>query len=263
MTPRPLPLASIRALAIRTAGAGTVLVVSTGTPISKTAPSGMNDILRRGGQGALGTSGGLTLIKSAAAFTAPRFVTTNQVQRSGSRVEHYAVIQRTTAGDATHESFYPAAGDHERPGMSQRIDGRTYQHYWRVSQQVSDLIRQGEQEHLDDAFRAYELTYKLVADAINALAGQRFGPARTPPEAEALAEAALARRLPRQLGTNPATWVQALERLLEQTKIRDTRGWHALSIDPPLTTEGKIVHPVSTTPTTQIGRVSSSQVVNY
>jgi hypothetical protein len=223
----------------------------------------MADILRRSGNSSLGTSGGLTLIKNAAAFTAPRFVTANQVQRTGSRVEHYAVIQHTSANDATHESFYPAAGDHERPGMTQQINGKSYQHYWRISQQVSSLIRQGEQEHLDDALRAYELTYKLIADAINGMAGQRFGPSRTPSEAERLAEAALARKLPSQLGTDPGKWVQVLDRLLGQTMTRDTQGWHALSIDPPVTVGNMIVHPVSTTSTTQIGRVPSSRVVNY
>jgi hypothetical protein len=262
-TPRQLPFAVIQSLAARTPKARNLLIVHAGSPASRGAPSGMGDILRRGAGGTLGTSGGLTLIKSAAAFTAPRFTTTNQPQRSGSRVEHYAVVQRTSSSDATHDSFYPAAGDHQRPGMTQVIEGRTYNHYWRVSQQVSDLIRQGEQEHLDDARRAYELTYKLIADAINALATQRFGPASTPAEAERLAEAALARKLPSQLGTNPATWVQVLERLLGQTKTRDTRGWHALSTDPDITVNNMIVHPISTTPTTQIGRVPSSQVVNY
>ena len=256
-----LPLAAIQSLAAR--GAADVLLAHAGSPASRGAPAGMGDILRRGATGTLGTSGGLTLIKSAAAFTAPRFVTVNQPQRTGSRVEHYAVVQRTSSGDATHESFYPAAGDHQRPGMTQVIEGRTYNHYWRVSQQVSDLIKQGEQEHLDDARRAYELTYKLIGDAINALATQRFGPASTPAEAERMAEAALARKLPSQLGTNPATWVQVLDRLLGQTKTRDTKGWHALSTDPPITVKDMIVHPINTTPTTQIGRVPSSQVVNY
>jgi hypothetical protein len=111
--------------------------------------------------------------------------------------------------------------------------------------------------------RAYELTYKCVENAINALAGQRFGPARTPAEADRLAEAALAARLPRQLGTNPANWVQTLQRLLDQSATRDTRGWHALTVDPEITVGNMIVHPVSTTASTQIGRVPSSQVVNY
>jgi hypothetical protein len=242
---------------------GRSCVARAGTPVARPAPAGMGDILQRGGRATLGTTGGLTLIKSVAAFTPPRFTTTTQVQRAGSRVEHFATVQRTTSSDATHECFYPAAGDHLRPGMTQQINGRTYNHYWRISQQMSDLLRQGEQEHLDDALRAYDLTYKRVEDAINALVGQRFGPASTPAAAEGLAQAALASRLPTQLGTNPATWVQVLQRLLDQTKTRDSRGWHALSIDPPQTIGNMIVHPVSTTAGTQIGRVPSSQVVNY
>jgi hypothetical protein len=241
-----------------------VLILRAGSPSAQPAPGGMAGILQRGGQQtSLGITGGLTRTKSAAAFTAPRFLTTNSPQRTGTRVDHYATVQRTTSADATHECFYPAAGDHLRPGMTQQINGRTYNHYWRISRQISDLIRQGEQEHLDDALRAYQLTYKLVEDAINAMAGQRFGPASTPAAAEQLAVAALASRLPRQLGTNPATWVQVLDRLLGQSKTRDDRGWHALSIDPEQTIGNMIVHPVSTTATTQIGRVPSSQVVNY
>jgi hypothetical protein len=259
--PHELELSEIQRLATRTEAG--VLVLRAGSPSSQPAPGGMADILRRGGQGSLGVTGGLTLTKNAAAFTAPRFVTTNQAQRTGYRVDHYATVQRTTSADATHECFYPAAGDHLRPGMSQQIGGRTYQHYWRISRQISDLIRDGEQEHLDDALRAYELTYRCVENAINALAGQRFGPASTPAAAEQLAAAALARSLPSQLGTDPSTWVRVLDRLLGQSRARDSQGWHALSIDPPLTIANRIVHPVSTTRTTQIGRVASSQVVNY
>jgi len=104
--------------------------------------------------------------------------------------------------------------------MTQRIGGRVYNHYWRISQQVSALIRQGEEEHLADAERAYNLTYKLIADTINATAGQRFGPAPTPREVERLAEAELAKRLPSQLGTDPRTWVAMLNRLLGARRLR-------------------------------------------
>ncbi|MBK6404615.1 MAG: hypothetical protein IPF66_06020 [Holophagales bacterium] len=55
--------------------------------------------------------------------------------------------------------------------MTQQIGGRTVTHYWRVSPQMSALVRQGEEEHLADAARAFALTYQLVADAINALVG--------------------------------------------------------------------------------------------
>lgn len=228
----------------------------------KPAPGGMADILKQGGHGGLGVSAGLTLIKSAAAFTPPAFVTSNVFQRTAHSVEHFAIVQKTTSADATHDSFFPGPGEHIRPGMTQRIGRTTYTHYWLVSRHISDMIRRGEQEHLDDAARAYELTYKKIETEINAIAGQRFGPADTPAAAARLAEQALAQRLPSQLTTNPAVWPQVLDRLLEQTKTRDTNGWHSVSTDPPQTVGNKILHPVSMD-RARVGQVPSSQVVNY
>jgi len=240
-----------------------VAIFRAGTPSARRPPNGLADIMRRGGQTALGVSGGLTLTKNAAAFTAPRFTTTTTHRRSGYRVEHFAAVQRTTSTDATHECFYPAPGQHLRPGMTQRIAGRTVNHYWDVSPQISTLIRNGEQEHLDDALRAYQLTYQCVENAINALAGRQFGPANTPAEATELARRALAQSLPRQLGTDAANWARVLGRLLRQTQTRDSNGWHSLDIGPPRTRGNMILHPVTATSRTRIGRVPSSQVVNY
>jgi hypothetical protein len=237
-------------------------ILRAGTPLASHPPNGLADIMQRGGQASLGVSGGLTLTKSVAAFTAPAFVTATRHQRSGNQVEHYAMVQATQSMDATHESCYPTAGHHLRPLMLQKIGRRTFNHYWDVSASISALIRDGEQEHLDDARRAYEITYKRVEDAINALAGQQFGPASTPAAATALAEQALARSLPPQLGTNPATWASTLDRLLKQTNMRDTNGWHTLDIGPPQTRGNMILHPVTPTSRTRIGQVPSSQVVN-
>ncbi len=260
--PGMLPMEEIQRRFVRAARDGH-LALRAGTPMRMPAPNGLGDILRRGGGGSLGVSGGLTLIKNAAAFTAPSFQTTPSHRRTATGVEHFATVQRTTSRDAVHESFYPAPGEHIRPGMTQVINRQTFTHYWLISQQVSDLIREGEQEHLDDAARAYELTYKKVEDEINALAGQTFGPARTPFEATRLAEAALAARLPQQLGLDAANWARVLDRLLQQSRTRDTSQWHALSIDPPRTVGRKILHPVSTTGATRIRQVPSSRVVNY
>jgi len=242
--------------------AGGILAFA-GTASMQAAPGGLGTIISRGGAATLGATGGLTLIKDAAAFSIPEFTTRTSATRQGYAVQHYAEVGRTTSVDAVHECFYPGPGDHARPGMTQRIGSTLYTHYWRISADMSDLIRRGEEEHLADAQRAYELTYGLIADTINSLVGRRFGPARTPRDAERLAEAELERRLPRELGTNPRDWVAALNRLLLQTQERDRSGWHAVSIDPPQTEGQKIVHPVSTTPTTRIGQVTSSQVVRY
>lgn len=234
-----------------------------GTASVQPAPNGLGTIITKSGSATLGSTGGLTLIKNAAAFTIPSFTTQNSVLRQGSTVQHYAQVQRTTAGDATHACYYPGPGDHVRPGMTQRIGRQLYTHFWRISPQLSDLIRRGEEEHLADAQRAYELTYKLIADTINAMVGQRFGPAHTPAEAHRLAEAKLANRLPRPLGTDPRNWVAVLNRLLGQTQERDRRNWHAISTDPPQTLGNRIIHPVVTTASTRIGQVPSIQVVGY
>ena len=234
-----------------------------GTATLQAAPGGLSDIIRRSGSSTLGATGGLTLTKSAAAFTPPVFVTRNVAERRGTTVEHFAEVERTSARDATHECFYPGPGDHVRPGMTQQVGGKTFTHHWRVSSQMSALIRQGEEEHLADGARAFALTYQLVADTINALAGRRFGPASTPAAAQALAEAELSRRLPAALGVNPARWVTVLDRLLLQTKSRDQQGWHGVATGPPVTEGTKILHPLMTVPGTRIGQVPSSQVVNY
>lgn len=234
-----------------------------GTATIQAAPGGMSDIVRRSGLSTLGSVGGLTQIKSAAAFAAPAFKTRNVAERKGPAVEHFAEVERTAARDAAHDCFYPGAGDHLRPGMTQQIGGRTVTHYWRVSPQMSALVRQGEEEHLADAARAFALTYQLVADAINALVGRRFGPASTPAAAQAIAEAELARRVPAALGVDPARWASVLDRLLLQTKSRDKQGWHGVATGPEVTEGTKIVHPLMTLPGTRIGTVPSSQVVNY
>jgi hypothetical protein len=261
--PRRCSLARILELASHATLDAEVSCAFVGAPAAKSAPDGLGFIMSQRRTTSLGVAGGLTLIKNAAAFTVPQFRTTTTAVRRGTLVEHYAEVQRTTARDATHVSYYPGPGDHRRPGMTQTIGGRVFTHYWRVSRDVSDLIRRGEEEHLADAQRAYDLTYGLVCTTINALAGRRFGPARTPNEATRLAEAELARRLPRALGANPSNWVAVLNRLLDATKLRDTRGWHAVTNDPPRTIADRIIHQVTTAPTTKIGRVPASQLVNY
>jgi hypothetical protein len=260
---RVTTMEQLQQIAARALASTRGILALAGTASAQPAPNGLGAILRKSGTAVLGTTGGLTLIKDAAGFTPPSLNTRASATRQGYAVHHYAELLRTTAGDAVHECYYPGPGDHQRPGMTQRIDGKWYTHYWRISDQMSELIRRGEEEHLADAERAYNLTYKLIADTINSMVGQRFGPATSPHEAERLAEAELAKRLPQQLGTDPRNWVAALNRLLDLTKERDRNGWHAVRIDPPEKDGEKIIHPVVATATTRIGQVASSEVVRY
>jgi hypothetical protein len=265
---RAVSLGAIQRLAVQAVASTEGIPAFAGTATVKAAPNGLATIIKSSGSGSagstgLGATGGLTQIKNAAAFTIPSFNTKNSVDRQGSTIHHYAQVQKTTSDDADHPCYYPGPGDHVRPGMTQRIGGQVYTHYWRISRQVSQLIRQGEEEHLADAQRAYELTYKLIADTINSMVNVRFGPAGSPAEADTLAEAELAKRLPKELGTDPRKWVAVLNRLLEQTKERDRRGWHTINVDPEQTEGNKIIHPVVMEASARIGKVSSSQVVQY
>jgi hypothetical protein len=243
---------------------GSIAIARAGTATAQQPPQGLAAILRKGGStGSLGVTGGLVLIKNSAAFTTPFLVMQVSAVRKGGDVQYHAKMQRTRSSDATHACYYPGWGDHVRPGMTQRIGKQTFTHYWRVSEPLSALLRRGEQEHLADLDRAYALTYKLITDTINSMAAMSFGPAPTRQEAENLAKAALAKRLPKQLGANPRNWAAVLDRLLLQTKKRDRSGWHAVTVGPSLTEGSKIIWPLMKTAATRIGSVASSKVVNY
>jgi hypothetical protein len=241
-----------------------LLVLFAGSPVLKPAPDGMSQILDAGNQGSLGSTGGITLIPNAAAFVAPSFQTSNVPKRVGGAWQHFAQVQRTQANDVTHQSFYPGDGDHIRKGMTYSEGGVTYQYYWRVSKDISELIRRGEQEHLDDAKRAFDLSYGLIGKTINDMAaGPPFGPASTPAAATQMAKDALARALPQALGAEPSSWVRALDRMLLMTQTRDQKQWHAMTTGPDVRQGNRIILPVMADSSTQIGRIPSSQVVNY
>jgi hypothetical protein len=256
-------LERIQSIAREAEASGEHILARAGTTKPQLPPHGMGVIVAKGGSGSLGFSGGLTPIKHSGSFTTPVFMTKTSAVRKGYVVQHFAEVLPTSAQDIEHDSFYPDAGDHLRPGMTQTINKITYNHYWRITPEISSLIRQGEEEHLADAARAFELTYKLIADTINGMIGTKFGPNGTPGAATQTAEAELARKLPNVLGPDPANWAKVLDRLLDQTLVRDNSGWHSL-VTAPETTEGdKIVHLVTVTSTTRVGQVASSQVVNY
>jgi hypothetical protein len=250
----------IALLAERAAQDPSLFVFCAGSPTPLSPPGGLAEILLKGKAGNKMIPG-VTPIKNAAAFRAPAFATTNTHEVDGFKRLHYAVVQRTQAEDVVHESYYAAPGDHLQPGKVEMVEGRRYARYWRITQDMSEMIRRGEQEHLDDAKRAFELTYKKIADEINALTDQKFGPADNPQGADQLALAALAARLPPQLGTNPANWVRVLDRLLGQSVARDTKGWHYMEIGEVLTERDKILDVVKPSTFANIG-VACSKVVN-
>ena len=238
------------------------MVARAGVPVGQAAPGGLNAVQSRSA-GAAGYTG----VKNSGAFV--NVDLTTSIDRSSSKPgEAYVTVdQPQDSPDAVHEALYLLPGDHRHGTNTYADKGRTYTPYTRVDQATSDLIRAGEQEHLDDARRAYDLSYGLILATLKGMAGRRFGPAATPSAAEALARTEFDTQLPPALSVSKpgyrSAWITVLDSLLKQTKARDKNGWHDL-LDGKMATEGdKWVYPLETTGTTKIGSVGSDQVVNY
>jgi hypothetical protein len=239
-----------------------VRVAYAGVPVKQDPPAGMTFIAAQSGDlGLGGKPAGFTGVKSAAAFTQPNFTTQMVAEKDGYKRRYYAEVQPTSTSDVTHRSYYPAPGIHDN-AVSKQKDA-TYHYYWKISETISDLIRAGEQEHLNDAQRAFDLTYGLIAKEINAMAGQRFGPAETPDAATKLAEDALRSRLPAALGVDPRNWFTVLEAMLSMTLNRDRTHLHDVIPGEAIKRGTSFYIPLETTAQTSIDQVGSEQIVNY
>lgn len=92
---------------------------------------------------------------------------------------------------------------------------------------------------------------------------ERFGPAETPEAAERMAEAALARRLPAALGTDPTNWFNVLEAMLDMTLKRDRQHLHDV-VPGKAVERGKTFYiPLKETDQTSIDQIGSEQIVDY
>jgi hypothetical protein len=252
------------------------LVLHAGVTTSQAPPGGLNAILAASAaaspSSSLGDPAGWTGIKMAGAFVSPNFTTT-WIRPPKPGGDHFVVVDPPVASpDAVHDSFYPAPGDHRWGSGTVPGPGATKKPYtaWqRVTKDVSALIQRGEKEHLDDAKRAYDLTYGLITATIAAMTGQKFGPAKTPTEAEQLATAAFDAKLPPALSVKQPgyrlAWLNMLETLLKQSKLRDEKKWHDLVRGKPLVEGDRYVYPLETTKKTSIANENEKgvEVVNY
>ena len=238
------------------------MIARAGVVKGQAPPDGLNAVQARSA-GAAGYTG----VKNSAAFV--NVDLTTSIDRSSSKPgEAYVTVdQPQDSPDAVHEALYLLPGDHRHGTRTYTDKGRTYTPYTRIDADTSNLIRAGEQEHLDDARRAYDLSYGLILATLRAMAGRRFGPAATPSAAEALARAEFDKQLPPALSVSQpgyrSVWITVLDALLKQTKARDANGWHNLADGKMATEGGKWVYPLEQTGTTKIGSVGSDQVVNY
>jgi hypothetical protein len=256
---RAATLADVHTSALAARAQGNDVVLS-GVPALKAAPGGLNSIRDKDEDGPAGWTG----VPNAAAFTAPTIDIRNSSANAGGKWQHFAEIQPTSSDDVQLEAYYAGPGDHASSPPTTKIGKKTYSVFTRISPEVSDLIRQGEQEHIDDAHRAFVLTYGRVADETNALAKDknRFGPADTPAAADKLAWDALFARLPAALSGGLAQWPKVLDTLLKATKLRDTAGWHNIARGLSKFEGNKNIHLLYKDAKTSIGKHPSSEVVN-
>jgi hypothetical protein len=235
-----------------------------GTPKAAAAPDGRTFLYAK----SVGVAG-WTGVPNAAAYTNPDFQTDAQHERSDGQVRHFAVVRPTASPDVTLESWYLGPGDHRWDGGKQELDGVMYQYFTHVSQAISDLVRDGEKEHVTDVQRAYELGYGCIAREINVLAGRRFGPASTPQQADQMALDALDANLPSALSTKQpgfrAAWVRTMDALLKQTTSRDNNAWHTMTESAGRRDAKRRRYVLDLVPesSTKINTVPSDQVVNY
>lgn len=242
-------------------GATGRLDLRAGTAAAQAPPGGLDAI-----QAHEPSAAGWTGIKLSGAFVSPNFSTTTVPAKPGE--DRFVTVDAPVASpDAVHESLFPSPGDHRWGNRSVEAKGGPFTAWHRVSTAMSAQIAQGEQEHLADAARAYELTYGLITRVVTTMAGQRFGPAKTPMAADELAIAAFDAQLPAPLSVRQpgfrGVWLRLLETLLKQSKLRDLRGWHDVEIGPILTEGKRWIYPLVPTDHTKIGTEPSNTVVNY
>jgi hypothetical protein len=269
--PRPASAAAMGAAAREGASRGLLLALAGGKqpePKPEAPPEGLAAISKRRLEaGHIGFTGGLTQIKSSAAFKAPVWTVQTETRTAGKgegeKTSWFARVGKTTTESPEHDSWYAEKGLHERPGMATEKDGRSCPRYWEVSGPISRDLRKGEKEHLDDAALAFELTYERITAVINELSKAPIGPAESSDEAKALANRTLEQRLPPELGADPQQWPPKLDILVTATVARDQKGWHYLYNGPPYEKDCSTIDPVEAGADFSVDKHKSKEIVNY
>jgi hypothetical protein len=177
--------------------------------------------------------------KGAAGFTdwpagykAPDFDFNTTIRRNTSRPTYLntnntsSPTKKTAAFEGASRSLFTAPGKY---ATGDKENGKDV--FWNFSQQISDLVKVGEQEHCDDFAEAYRISLKEADDVLNAnIYGKTFGPSPTPEKAEKLVRDTIASKLTHpQLGSDKAQWATKYYDLFNKTSTRDTSAWHSIS----------------------------------
>jgi len=163
----------------------------------------------------------------------PRF----DINVEGIEGQFVARIKPTTTHDALHEAVATTPGFFEDQPVEAEIlkkGGPGYRYYLEVTEAISALVFQGEQEHLDDCLLAYERVCAAAGDAINVIAAKPDGfSAASEAEARSNLDAALVEALPaelRRLPRDTGTYWNFVQAVFGKTMdYRDKRGHHTMA----------------------------------
>jgi len=189
-------------------------------------PKGLQEIrATKGGRGILGNT--VTSIEPSPPLLRPE-PPTKTAEGWTSRA------RRARVPELDFEVLYPTAGRHELAPHN----------FLDVTEHWSEQIHEGEKEHVEDGLLAWQSTWKLIGKVIEALA-KESGPAQPSSEAATLdLWRRFVSKLPSDLrpeGDAPTEESQTAKwgmdektlfrTLLGATTRRDTRSWHAPSVD--------------------------------
>jgi hypothetical protein len=199
------------------------ITVVTSAPSARplAPPGGAAQIEQHAGSRTLG----YTVLPAAAP---PNFEIEAPVRQSTGRWK--ARVRPSDLPPQAFDSFYPAPGVHDRAASP--TGQRRHVLY---TDRVSNLIRDGEQEHCYDIAWAHYLVNGRAARAINEVAAREPPEGGSPAEASQRARAAVRDNLPPQLRWPDETadplplWRQVYGRVVGVTNRRDDEGWHSLS----------------------------------
>ncbi|HYN69257.1 MAG TPA: hypothetical protein VEX41_03490 [Candidatus Eisenbacteria bacterium] len=211
--PQATSLSSIAAVA---AGRPGFAVIGSPAATAMPAPGGIAEIK---GQPGGATAAGYTRLPA----TTPVVLEIGRPQKRGGG--WVALPSRVRVDQEPPFALYPGPGVHDLP----ETEGRRRHGY--VSDEVSGVIRAGEEEHLADLEWARHLTYDTVVAAINGLTAGGAAVADSPDIATQATRDAVRSALPPQLrwpdGIEPdKRWRDAYASLVGVTRGRDKAGWH-------------------------------------
>ena len=192
----------------------------------KEPPDGLREMMEAG-------SGGQRGLTRTSYVANPPLFRVGRVEQSGTAWTTRPNTVRLPSLD--HEVFYPAPGRHRLRAYG------TGSHILEVTEEWSNRLLEGENEHVADIDRAWDMTWGRVASTINAMAAGDPFTGSTADEARAAAWREFKRRLPAGLrpeGDTPTSEAQeakwgpddrgtVFRQLMNESKrARDLSGWH-------------------------------------